>query len=116
MSYNFIIVSTTNFVPSSTQPEGDVPNALAKGVADPTDPTGRVLCVLQDKEIIPVTVERIEGDKVYFRIQFIDEYNGELSAESDPMDVGTIIKGQPQGYNLEELKPKYSTEYYISVD
>ena len=100
---------TTNYVESSLQPEGDVPDAPAEGVVDST---GLFLCVLQDEELIPVNVVSIEGDKVYFHIQFIDEYNGKLS-ESEELYVGTIIEGEPPVAHLED---KYSTYFYISAD
>ena len=101
------ICETTNYVASSLQPEGDVSDAPAKGVFS----SGKHLCVIQDGKIIPVNVVRIELEKVYFHLQFIDEYDGTLSEWE--MYVGTIIKGKPP---VDYLEDKYSTDFYISVD
>ena len=102
----FELAETTNYVESSLQPEGDVPNARAIGLF-----SGKHLCVIQDGEIIPVTVLGIKlGRYVCFRRQFIDEYDGTLSEWDE--EYGTIIEDKPPVHNLED---KYSTAFYISA-
>ena len=104
---NFKRCTTTNYVESSQQPEGDQPKAPAIGVFF----SGEQLCVIQDEEIIPVNVIGIKLDRVHFRRQFIDEYDGTLSEWVE--EFGTIIEGKPP---VDYLGPKYSTNFYIRAD